>query len=250
MNAENRGTLTVSDEGKRAKRAASGKRKALMIVLWILLAVFALYVTFNLIVVLSTLSSVMDLEDGEKTDFQADAILVLGAGVRDDGTPSLVLEDRLLTALALYRASVCGRIIVSGDHGTPDYDEVNVMKAYLVDRGVPSDVVFMDHAGFDTYSSLYRAKAIFGAKRLLVVTQRYHTYRAVYVGERLGVSCRAVAAPILSHDGERYGMQPWFTFRETIARSKDLLFCLFKPEPCLLGDPVSLSGSGDVTNDL
>lgn len=221
----------------------------MIIILSVILLVFLAYVSFNLIVVLSTASSVMELEEGEKTDFQADAVLVLGAGVRADGTPSHMLEDRLLTALALYQAGVCPKILVSGDHGREDYDEVNVMKAYLVDRGVPSENVFMDHAGFNTYDSLYRARSVFGAERLLVVTQRYHAYRAVYDGERLGVSCRAVAAPILSHEGTGYAKQPWFSFRETIARSKDLLICLYQPEPKYLGDPISLSGNGDETND-
>ncbi|MBP5289343.1 MAG: YdcF family protein [Clostridia bacterium] len=220
-----------------------------MVLLFIILGVFALYLTLNLVVILSARSFVMELDEGKKTGFQADAILVLGAGVRPDKTPSHMLEDRLLTALALYQSDVCARIIVSGDHGGEYYDEVNVMKGYLVDRGVPSECVFMDHAGFDTYDSLYRAKAIFGAKSLLLVTQRYHSYRAVYIGERLGVSCRAVAAPILSHSGTGYAKQPWFTFRETVARAKDVFTCLIRPAPRFLGDPVDLSGSGDVTND-
>ena len=159
-------------------------KKILMIILYTVLGLIVLYLAFNLTVVLTARSSVMELEAGKQTDFQADAILVLGAGVRPNGTPSHMLEDRLLTALALYQANVCSRIIVSGDHGEDNYDEVNVMKSYLVDKGVPSEVVFMDHAGFDTYDSLYRAKAIFGAKSLILVTQRYHAYRAVYIGER------------------------------------------------------------------
>lgn len=248
MKMEKRDILSVSGKNAETKRGVSVKKIG-MIVLFVLLGLFALYLACNLTVVLSARSSVMELETGEKTDFQADAILVLGAGVRANGRPSLMLEDRLLTALALYRANVCARIIVSGDHGSSDYDEVNVMKSYLVDQGVPSDVVFMDHAGFDTYDSLYRAKAVFGAKSLIVVTQRYHAYRAVYIGERLGIRCRAVAAPILSNTGTGYAKQPWFTFRETAARTKDVFICLFRPAPRYLGDPVDLSGSGDVTND-
>ena len=221
----------------------------MLIVLAVLLVFFALYAAFDITVVLSSRSFIMELEEGKKSDFEADAILVLGAGVRPNGTPSQMLEDRLLTALALYQAGVCSRILVSGDHGTDDYDEVNVMKGYLVDRGVPSEVVFMDHAGFNTYDSMVRAKMVFGARSLIVVTQRYHTYRAVYIGRQFGMDCRAVAAPILSHEGIVYAKQPWFTFRETVARAKDFLSCIFKPEPRFLGDPVDLTGSGDVTND-
>ena len=224
-------------------------RTAMWIVLSVLLFVLALYLILNQAVVLSARGSVMELEEGKKTDFQADAILVLGAGVRPDGTPSHMLEDRLLTALALYQANVSSRVIVSGDHGADDYDEVNVMKAYLVDRGVPSEAVFMDHAGFNTYDSLYRAKAIFGVKSLILVTQRYHCYRAVYIGERLGISCRAVAAPILSSNATGYARQSWFSFRESIARCKDVFSCALHVPPRYLGEPIDLAGSGDVTND-
>ena len=225
------------------------KKRPMMIVLLIFLVVLILYVFLDLTVVLSARSSVLELEEARENGFQADAILVLGAGVRPNGTPSHMLEDRLLTALSLYQANVCSRILVSGDHGAEDYDEVNVMKGYLVDHGVPSEAVFMDHAGFSTYDSMARAAQVFGARRLIVVTQRYHAYRAVYVGERLGIRCCAVAAPILSHEGTSYSKQPWFTFREAIARCKDFLVCLVRPAPRLLGDPVDLSGSGDVTND-
>ena len=179
----------------------------------------------------------------------SDAILELGAGVRGDGTPSHMLEDRLLCALSLYEEGAADSVIVSGDHGSEHYDEVNVMKRYLIERGVPSDRIFMDHAGFSTYDSLFRAKAIFGARSLVVVTQAYHSYRALMIGRHLGLDCSGVSAPILSTDAESYAGQGWYSFRESIARSKDFLFSLFRPNPKYLGDPIPLSGSGDSTND-
>ena len=87
---------------------------------------------------------------------EADAIIILGTFVSDDGTPSPRLEDRLLTGLELYQEGKAPKIIVSGDHGRVDYDEVNGMKNYLMERGVPDSDIFMDHAGFSTYESMYR----------------------------------------------------------------------------------------------
>ena len=111
------------------------------------------------------------LENVEKEDI--DCILVLGAGVRN-GKPTDMLADRLLTAIDLYNKKVAPKIIMSGDHSKADYDEVNIMKAFAIDKGVPSTDIFMDHAGFSSYESLYRAKEIFEAKKVVIVTQKYH----------------------------------------------------------------------------
>lgn len=109
-----------------------------------------------------------------------DAILVLGCGVRPDGSPSLMLRDRLETGLQLYEAGAAPKLLLSGDHGSIGYDEVNAMKDYVLERGVPSEDVFLDHAGFSTYESMYRARDVFQAQRVIIVSQRYHLYRAVY----------------------------------------------------------------------
>ena len=98
-----------------------------------------------------------------------DCVIVLGAGIWGDG-PSPMLADRLAKGLELYDAGVAPKIIMSGDHGQTDYDEVNLMKSYAKDHGVPSEDVFMDHAGFSTYDSMFRAKHVFQAKRVVIVT--------------------------------------------------------------------------------
>ena len=121
-----------------------------------------LYVTVNLYARLSTEDALYYIDEASAISQKPDVILVLGAGVRPNGSPSNMLEDRLLTALRLYEAGICEKILVSGDHGSEYYDEVNVMKSYLIQKGIPSENVFMDHAGFSTYDSVYRAKAIFG----------------------------------------------------------------------------------------
>lgn len=173
----------------------------------------------------------------------ADCIVVLGAGVKGE-TPSHMLEDRLLEAIKLYESGAAPKIIMSGDHSRVDYDEVNVMKTFAIERGVPSEDIFMDHAGFSTYESIYRAKEIFGAKKIIVVTQKYHLYRALYVADELDVDAVGVGA-----DPRKYYGEVKRQIREIAARSKDMLWCSFKPTPTYLGDTIDLNGSGDVTND-
>ena len=176
-------------------------------------------------------------------DGTADCILVLGAGVKGE-TPSHMLEDRLLEAIKLYEAGVAPKIIMSGDHSRTDYDEVNVMKAFAIEHGVPSEDIFMDHAGFSTYESIYRAKAIFGVKSIVIVTQKYHLFRALYISDELGVDSVGVGA-----DPRKYSGEAKRQIREVAARTKDMLWCAFKPEPTYLGETIDIHGSGDVTND-
>ena len=121
-------------------------------------------------------------KESEVKSSKADCILVLGAGVHKDNSPSLMLRDRLETACRLYEEGAASKIIMSGDHGRKDYDEVQVMKDYAIDKGIPSSDIFMDHAGFSTYESMYRAKAVFQVKNMIVVSQIYHLYRALYSG--------------------------------------------------------------------
>ncbi len=173
-----------------------------------------------------------------------DCILVLGCLVRSDGSPSDMLADRLHCGISLYRNGVSPKLLMSGDHGREEYDEVNAMKAFAVAEAIPSEDVFMDHAGFNTYESLYRAKEIFGADKIVIVTQEYHLYRALYIADRIGIEAYGVAA-----DTRTYRNQWIRDMREILARNKDALISLLQPKPTYLGDPVDLSGSGDVTND-
>lgn len=172
-----------------------------------------------------------------------DCILVLGCGVHGD-TPSHMLEDRLLQGIALYHDGLSPKMIMSGDHGREHYDEVNVMKSFAVERGVASADVFMDHAGFSTYESMYRAKEVFQAEKILIVTQKYHLYRAVYDARALGLDAYGVAS-----DPRTYAGQLYRDIREVLARSKDFVYSVFKPEPTYLGEAIPVSGNGDLTND-
>ena len=184
------------------------------------------------------------LTQEEAAALGVDCILVLGAGVHPDGNPSNMLEDRLLRGIELYDAGASQKLLMSGDHGRKNYDEVNVMKQFAVARGVPSEDVFMDHAGFSTYESMYRARDIFQVKKIIIVTQRYHMYRALYVAQAMGMEAYGVES-----DPRQYGGQKMRDLRELLARPKDLIYTIVMPKPTYLGDAIPVSGDGNVTND-
>ena len=131
-------------------------------------------------------------EQSEKIE-NVDCILILGAGIWNN-RPSPMLEDRLLQGISLYQKGFASKIIMSGDHGRENYDEVNIMKEFAIERGVNSEDIFMDHAGFSTYESIYRAKEIFGAKKMIIVTQEYHLYRALYIAQQFDIETYGVAS--------------------------------------------------------
>lgn len=174
----------------------------------------------------------------------ADCIMVLGCQVKADGTLSHMLEDRLKRGVALYKAGAAPKLLMSGDHGRTDYNEVAAMKQYAIDQGVPSEDIFMDHAGFSTYESVYRARDIFQVKRIIIVTQEYHLYRALHVARALGLESWGV-----SSDYRTYSGQLMRDVREILARVKDFGMGIFKPKPTYLGEVIPITGNGNATND-
>ena len=174
----------------------------------------------------------------------ADCIIVLGCQVFPDGSLSAMLYDRVTRGIELYENKVAPKLIVSGDHGRKEYDEVNAMKKYAIDNGIPSENIFMDHAGFSTYESIYRAKEIFEADKIVVVTQKYHLYRALYIAEKLGIEAYGVSSDYRAYYGQMYR-----EVREILARCKDFMTTIVKPEPTFLGESIPVSGNGDLTND-
>ena len=184
------------------------------------------------------------INETEAAKLDADCILVLGCGVREDGTPSLMLRDRLETGVALYEAGAAPKLLMSGDHGRKDYDEVNLMKDYAMEKGIPSEDIFMDHAGFSTYDSMVRARDIFCAKTVVIVSQEYHLYRALNLAENLGLEAYGVTALDVNYRGQAYR-----EFREMLARSKDFCTAVIQPQPKFLGEKIPISGNGDLTND-
>lgn len=176
---------------------------------------------------------------------EADAVLVLGAYVLPDGTLSDMLRDRVTVGYELYKQGKAPKILVSGDHGRKDYDEVNSMKGYLKAQGAAGQDIFMDHAGFSTYESIYRARDIFQVKKVIIVTQHYHLLRAVYIARQLGLEAYGVASDL--HD---YGpIMTGYETRELVARNKDFWMTVFKPQPTFLGEPIPVFGDGSATDD-
>jgi vancomycin permeability regulator SanA len=166
----------------------------------------------------------------------APVAIVFGAGIQSNGDPSPMLADRVDAAVALYRLGKVQRILMTGDNGREDYNEVAAMKRYAVRQGVPAERVNLDYAGFRTYDSCYRAKAIFGVTKAILVTQGYHLPRALYLANSFGIDAVGLKA-----GNDWYSGQDFFLAREAAA-----LFVTFyevnviHPLPKYLGDPVDL----------
>ena len=217
-------------------------KRILKYVLIIAIIIIVIGIVINLYVKLSTKNQIIQENEYEKLS-DIDCIIILGAGIWGD-KPSPMLEDRLLKGIKLYQNNVSNKIIMSGDHGRKEYNEVKIMKEYAIEKGIPSENIFMDHAGFSTYDSIYRAKDIFQAKKVIIVTQKYHLYRALYIANKLGLEAYGVGA-----DPRKYVGATYREIREILARNKDFIKCVFKPSPTYLGDSIPVSGNGDMTND-
>ena len=217
-------------------------KKVMIYIIIILIIMILILLAINLYVKQSTKKQIIENNDYSGLK-DIDCIIILGAGIWGD-KPSPMLEDRLLEGISLYEDNVSSKIIMSGDHGKEDYDEVNIMKNFAIEKGVPSENIFMDHAGFSSYESIYRAKEIFKAKKVVILTQKYHLYRALYIANKLGLDAYGVGADPRQYVGAMYR-----ELREILARNKDFVKCIFKPEPTYLGDTIPVSGNGDVTND-
>lgn len=217
-------------------------KKVMTYIIIILIIILLIVLAINLYVKQSTKKQIIENNDYSGLK-DIDCIIILGAGIWGD-KPSPMLEDRLLEGISLYENNVSSKIIMSGDHGKEDYDEVNIMKNFAIEKGIPSENIFMDHAGFSSYESIYRAKEIFKAKKVVIVTQKYHLYRALYIANKLGLDAYGVGADPRQYVGAMYR-----ELREILARNKDFVKCIFKPEPTYLGDTILVSGNGDVTND-
>lgn len=173
----------------------------------------------------------------------ADCVIVLGCAVKGY-TPSLMLADRLNTAIELYRTGVTKKIIMSGDHRTNDYNEVGVMKAYAVNRGVAAEDIYMDKEGYSTAESLLLAKNKFGCSKVIIITQKYHIYRAIYIANHIGLKAYGVAAK-----GDRYNGQFFRDIRELAARNKEFLNFYIGYNDQYNGEKISLHSGGNNTND-
>lgn len=169
-------------------------------------------------------------------------IVVLGAFVADD-TPSDVLEDRLRTAAAAYHAGLSARILVSGDHGRAHYDEVRTMRRFLIDQGVPSEVIFTDHAGFRTLDTMQRAAKVFGVGGAIVVTQEFHLARSLFLAEAAGLDAVGLVA-----DRREYVYAGHYARREFLARAEAFLdVCVWGRGARFLGEAIPITGEAGLS---
>ncbi len=217
-------------------------KKMVKYIIMLVLIFIVIILSINSFVKIVTKNKILDEYEYSKLE-NIDCIIVLGAGIWGD-KPSPMLEDRLKEAISLYNQNISSKIIMSGDHGKEDYDEVNIMKEYAIKQGVRSEDIFMDHAGFSTYESMYRAKDVFEANKVVIVTQKYHLYRALYIAKQLGIEAYGV-----NSDPRKYVGATYREAREIIARDKDFIKCIFKPQPKYLGETIPVNGDGNITND-
>ena len=207
-------------------------RRAVLVVLGICAVAIAVPVLMRVAVAPYIADSVEDAP-------HADAALVLGASVVR-GAPSGVLAGRAQGAIALYKAGKVSKILVTGDNGALSYDEVTPVRKYLLDAGIPAHDIFLDHAGFDTYSSMYRARTVFLVHSLIITTQDFHLPRALWIARSLGLDAYGVAAAGGEHTLYAY-------VREIPASIKALIDVALRREPMYLGAPIPLVGNGEVT---
>jgi len=170
---------------------------------------------------------------------RAQAVLVLGAAVYRNGEMSPVFHDRAATALEIYRSGKADKILVSGDHSRGNYDEVNAGKKFFLNNGVAGKDIFVDYAGFDTYSSVYRAKEIFQVDSMIISTQDFHLPRALYLAHSLGIEACGMSA-----DKNNYDLGFRNVLRENSARIKAFWDVAMGTKPRFLGSQIPIGGDG------
>ncbi|MEO7976272.1 ElyC/SanA/YdcF family protein [Flavobacterium sp.] len=215
-------------------------KKYLKISLYISIFVLVAIIAVNLHVTSSTKKYVhYSLRKFPKNDVG----IIFGAGINGD-KPSKYLKDRLDAGILLYKAMRINKILLSGDNGSKEYDELTVMKNYCYQHGVDTTKIFIDYAGFDTYSTLYRAKHIFKIKKVTLISQKYHLNRAVYIGRNLGIKTAGYSA----NKGEYSGYQ-YVKFREYFSTFKSFCDVLRNREPHFLGNPIDINGESNYSKE-
>lgn len=200
-----------------------------------------LIIAINLIVIKTSQKYIYKSVDESPTCYTG---LVLGALVNHSGDPSDFLQDRLDVAIELYKAKKIKKILLSGDHGQHDYDEVNTMKNYILNHGIDTQDVFLDHAGFDTYNSMVRAKEIFQVDDVIVITQKFHLSRAIYLARHEGLKAYGVIA-----DRREYSSMDYLKTRELLANIKAFSELLTHKSPIFLGDKIPITGDSKLSHD-
>jgi SanA protein len=177
----------------------------------------------------------VNVENVEAKEFA----IVLGAGIKKNGTPGSYLSQRLNAVLKLYEAKKIKKILLTGDNGAAKHDEISVMNNYLIKHGVPQNIIFADYAGFDTYSSMERADKIFGLKEAIIVSQGYHLPRSIYIAQNKGIDALGFTSQS-SYGKKRYLMREW------AATIKSFFDCIYNRNAKFYGKKVNTSGKSNV----
>ena len=197
-------------------------KKICKYIIVILIILMLIPIIINFYVILSTRNMIVDKDNSLLTNI--DYIVILGAGIRR-GKPSPMLEDRLKIGISLYKEGISNKILITGDHENDDYDEVSVMKNYLIEHNIPEEDIVLDNYGISTYDSVYRLKEVYKAKKIVIVSQKYHLYRAIYLAKTLNLESYGIEANLRTYRGQSYR-----EVREVLARNKDFIKGIIKPE--------------------
>ncbi len=222
------------------------KLMLLIIIAAVLVLGLSAYVTQSVkseIAGVDTGGGISETEAADCKSIDPQCILVLGCSVWANDEPSPMLRDRLDTAIALYKAGVAPKLLLSGDNSIVEYSEPDCMLKYILAKGVPPEDIFLDYAGFSTYESVYRSHAVFMADRMIVVTQKYHLFRALKACKALGIKAKGVASNQQKYSGRYYREA-----REVLARDKDFFKGMIKAKPTFLSDEIPVDGDGTVTH--
>ena len=198
--------------------------RAISFASFILALIFLFVLIINLNIVAKTNDNIYTVEELIKIPDNFDCILILGAGVKKDGSPTDMLYDRLMVGYSAFENNKSQYILISGDSEYSHYTETVTMKKVLNEKGVEDNNIICDGYGLSTYESIWRAKNVYGFKKVLIVTQEYHLYRAIYIAQKLGIEAYGIDGALRT-----YGKQPIYNLREYIARIKDLIYSEMRP---------------------
>lgn len=215
------------------------KKLFLPILILCLIAVVIIWVTNNNVKAKTENVIYTNLTDVPKTK----VAIIFGAGINGD-KPSRYLKDRLDAGIALYKNNKVDKILLSGDNGRDEHDELTVMKLYCYENGIDTNKIYIDYAGFDSYSTMYRAKHIFKVDTAILVSQKYHLNRCVYIGDKLGVKSYGYSANRGVYPGYKY-----YSFREKLSITKSVFDVVRNRKPKYLGETVDVNGKSNYTKE-
>lgn len=209
-------------------------KRSLIFLAWCLGVVFVFIFITNLIIYVGSKAYIYkNIEDVP----EAQAVLIPGAAILVNGGLSPIFKDRVNTAIEIYKTKKVPKILVSGDNSTVSHNEVNPVRNYLLQKNIPDEDIFLDHAGFDTYSTMYRARDVFQVSSVVISTQSFHLPRAVFIARMLGINAYGISADDGNILFKNY-------VREIFSNEKAIFNLIFHRQPKYLGNVIPIKGDG------